>query len=69
MLRINDRHCNSGLGAIRKLYAALRGPGGQNVNKVKSARELRFEPRTFPVHTDALKTRFYGELGRQALDD
>lgn len=41
------------------------GPGGQNVNKVSSAVELRFEAETSPSLTNPVKTRLRRLAGRR----
>jgi ribosome-associated protein len=45
------------------------GPGGQNVNKVASAVQLRFDLAGSGVLTDAVKARLRALAGRRLTDD
>lgn len=45
------------------------GPGGQNVNKVASAVQLRFDLAGTAALSDAVKTRLRGLAGRRLTDD
>jgi ribosome-associated protein len=45
------------------------GPGGQNVNKVASAVQLRFDLAGTVVLTDAVKARLRALAGRRLTDD
>ena len=45
------------------------GPGGQNVNKVASAVQLRFDLAGTSVLSDAVKSRLRGLAGRRLTDD
>jgi len=45
------------------------GPGGQNVNKVASAVQLRFDLAGTAVLTDAVKSRLRALAGRRFTDD
>ena len=52
-------------------FAFIRasGPGGQNVNKVSSAVQLRFDMAGTTVLSDAVKNRLRALAGRRLTDD
>lgn len=52
-------------------FAFIRasGPGGQNVNKVSSAVQLRFDMAGTAVLSDAVKSRLRALAGRRVTDD
>lgn len=50
---------------ISESFVRSSGPGGQNVNKVSSAVELRFEAATSPSLTQPVKTRLKRLAGRR----
>jgi ribosome-associated protein len=45
------------------------GPGGQNVNKVSSAVQLRFDTRSSPALTDEIRSRLHRISGRRITAD
>jgi ribosome-associated protein len=50
-------------------FVRASGPGGQNVNKVASAVQLRFDLAGTHVLTDAVKQRLRALAGRRVTDD
>ena len=64
MLRITDTIALQDW-ELTESFMRASGPGGQNVNKVSSAVELRFEAATSPSLTAPVKTRLRRLAGRR----
>jgi ribosome-associated protein len=52
-------------GEIRERFIRSSGPGGQNVNKVATAVQLRFDVRNSPSLTDAVRERLIRLAGNR----
>ncbi|MHA1164480.1 MAG: alternative ribosome rescue aminoacyl-tRNA hydrolase ArfB [Alphaproteobacteria bacterium] len=65
MLRINHR-IEIPDAELEEKFIRASGPGGQNVNKVSSAVELRFDAKRSPSLPEAVLQRLIGLAGRRA---
>ncbi|PID36366.1 MAG: aminoacyl-tRNA hydrolase [Rhodobacterales bacterium] len=68
MIRINDTITIADW-ELTESFTRATGPGGQRVNKVATAVELRFEAERSPALTRAVKTRLKRIAGRKWTND
>lgn len=68
MIRITDR-ISIPEGEIEERFIRASGPGGQNVNKLSSAVQLRFDVRGSPSLPDPVRGRLETLAGRRLTKD
>ena len=64
-----DRSISVPLGELELSFVHSSGPGGQNVNKVATACQLRFDITQSPSLPDAVKQRLIRLAGRRVTSD
>ncbi len=68
MIRITD-HISIDEGEISETFIRSSGPGGQNVNKLATAVQLRFDVRHSPSLTGEVRTRLERLAGKRLTND
>ena len=68
MIRITDR-ISIDDGELEERFIRASGPGGQNVNKISSAVQLRFDVRRSPSLPDDVRARLETMAGRRLTRD
>src|SRR5438067_8475295 len=68
MIRINDRICIDE-SELDETFVRASGPGGQNVNKLSTAVQLRFDVRRSPSLPDDVRARLERLSGRRLTRD
>lgn len=63
------RAISIGEGELEERFIRASGPGGQNVNKLASAVQLRFDARRSPSLPDEVRTRLERLAGRRLTRD
>ncbi len=64
MIEVND-HISIGEDEVQEKFVRAAGPGGQNVNKVSTAVELRFDVRGSPNLPEPVRARMERLAGRR----
>src|SRR5258708_24092507 len=68
MIRIND-HISIDEGELQESFIRSSGPGGQNVNKLATAVQLRFDVRHSPSLSHEVRARLERLAGRRLTRD
>lgn len=68
MIRITD-HISIGEDELEERFIRASGPGGQNVNKLNTAVQLRFDVRHSPALRDDVRARLARLAGQRLTND